>query len=137
MAPDPTSDIFRGPCTPILLFVFPIGLEIEYCSLFLSFHYGPALAGPFYEIGLKFLHDLLRSSTCILLLYSNEERHVLFYIHIHYLFVIKVYISFIFYDNMKNKSWYMCLIYNQPGFNSYANPLARSYSIKVHSVWQF
>jgi hypothetical protein len=26
MAPDPTSDIFRGPCTPILWFVFPIGL---------------------------------------------------------------------------------------------------------------
>jgi hypothetical protein len=24
MAPDPTSDIFRGPCTPILWFVFPI-----------------------------------------------------------------------------------------------------------------
>jgi hypothetical protein len=67
------------------------------------FHYGPALAGPFYEIGLKILHDLLRSSTCILLLYSNEERHVLFYIHIHYLFVIKVYISFIFYDNMKKQ----------------------------------
>jgi hypothetical protein len=26
MAPDPTPDIFRGPCTPILWFVFPIGL---------------------------------------------------------------------------------------------------------------
>jgi hypothetical protein len=26
MAPDPTSDIFRCPCTPILWFVFPIGL---------------------------------------------------------------------------------------------------------------
>jgi hypothetical protein len=26
MAPDPTSDIFRGPCTPILWFVFPIRL---------------------------------------------------------------------------------------------------------------
>jgi hypothetical protein len=26
MAPDPTSDIFRGPWTPILRFVFPIGL---------------------------------------------------------------------------------------------------------------
>jgi hypothetical protein len=26
MAPDPTSDIFRGPCTPILWYVFPIGL---------------------------------------------------------------------------------------------------------------
>jgi hypothetical protein len=26
MAPDPTSDIFRDPCTPILWFVFPIGL---------------------------------------------------------------------------------------------------------------
>jgi hypothetical protein len=25
-APDPTSDIFRGPCTPILWFVFPIRL---------------------------------------------------------------------------------------------------------------
>jgi hypothetical protein len=25
-------------------------------------YYGPALAGPFYEIGLKILHDLLRSS---------------------------------------------------------------------------
>jgi hypothetical protein len=25
MAPDPTFDIFRGPCTPILWFVFPIG----------------------------------------------------------------------------------------------------------------
>jgi hypothetical protein len=24
MAPDPTSDIFKGPCTPILWFVFPI-----------------------------------------------------------------------------------------------------------------
>jgi hypothetical protein len=26
MAPDPTSDIFGGPCTPILWFVFPIRL---------------------------------------------------------------------------------------------------------------
>jgi hypothetical protein len=26
MAPDPTSDIFRGPSTPILWFLFPIGL---------------------------------------------------------------------------------------------------------------
>ena len=26
MAPDPTSDIFRGSCTPILWFVFSIGL---------------------------------------------------------------------------------------------------------------
>jgi hypothetical protein len=26
MAPAPTSDIFRGPCTPILWYVFPIGL---------------------------------------------------------------------------------------------------------------
>jgi hypothetical protein len=26
MAPDPTSDIFKGPCTPILRFVLPIGL---------------------------------------------------------------------------------------------------------------
>jgi hypothetical protein len=26
MAPDPTSDIFRGPYTPFLWFVFPIGL---------------------------------------------------------------------------------------------------------------
>jgi hypothetical protein len=26
MTPDPTSDIFRGPYTPILWFVFPIGL---------------------------------------------------------------------------------------------------------------
>jgi hypothetical protein len=26
MAPDPTSDIFRDPCTPIIWFVFPIGL---------------------------------------------------------------------------------------------------------------
>jgi hypothetical protein len=26
MAPDPTSDIFRGPCTPIIWFVFPIEL---------------------------------------------------------------------------------------------------------------
>jgi hypothetical protein len=26
MAPDPTSDIFRGPCRPILWFVFPIRL---------------------------------------------------------------------------------------------------------------
>jgi hypothetical protein len=25
-APDPTSDIFRGPCLPILWFVFPTGL---------------------------------------------------------------------------------------------------------------
>jgi hypothetical protein len=43
-----------------------------------------------------------------------------------YLSVIKIYILFIFYDNEKNKSWYMCLIYNQSGFDSYANPLARS-----------
>jgi hypothetical protein len=89
-------------------------------------YYGPALAGPFYEISLKILHDLLRSSMCILLLYSNEERRVLFYIHIYHLFVIKVYILSIFYDNKKNKSWYMCLIYNQSGFDSYANLLARS-----------
>jgi hypothetical protein len=26
MAPDPTSDILRGPCSPILWFVFPIRL---------------------------------------------------------------------------------------------------------------
>jgi hypothetical protein len=74
---------------------------------------------------------------CILSLYSNEERRVLFYIHIYYLFVIKVCVLFIFYDNKKNKSWYMCLIYNQSGFDSYANQLARSYSIKVRSFWQF
>jgi hypothetical protein len=26
MAPDPTSDVFGGPCTPILCFVFPFRL---------------------------------------------------------------------------------------------------------------
>jgi hypothetical protein len=31
----PPLDIFRGPCTPILWFVFPI----HYYSLFLSFHF--------------------------------------------------------------------------------------------------
>jgi hypothetical protein len=39
MVPGPTSDIFRGLCTPILCLVFPIGLEIVYYSLFLSFHF--------------------------------------------------------------------------------------------------
>ena len=61
--------------------------------MYLSPHYGPALAGPFYEISLKILHDLLRNSMRILSLYSNEERRVLFYIRIYYLFVIKVYYS--------------------------------------------
>jgi hypothetical protein len=60
------------------------------------------LSGTCYGPALKILHDLLRSSVCILLLYSNEERRALFYIYIYYLFVIKVYILFIFYDN-KNK----------------------------------
>jgi hypothetical protein len=63
---------------------------------------------------------------CILWLHSNEERRVLFYIHIYHLFVIKAYILFIFYDNKKNKLRCMCLIFNQSGFDSYANPLARS-----------
>jgi hypothetical protein len=35
MAPDITSDIFRGPCTPILWFEFPIGLTIDHCSLYM------------------------------------------------------------------------------------------------------
>jgi hypothetical protein len=107
----------------VIIYMHMHSIGVGTLSNMLSFcYYGPALAGPFYEIGLKTLHDLLRSSMCILLLYSKEERHVLFYIHIHYLFVIKLNISFIFYDNMKNKSWYMCLIYNQPGFHSYDNP---------------
>jgi hypothetical protein len=58
-------------------------------------------------------------------------------INTNYLFVIKVYISFIFYGNKKNKSWYMYFIYNQSGFDSYANLLARSLYIKVRSIWQF
>ena len=51
--------------------------------------------------------------------------------------MIKIYISFIFYGNKKNKSWYMYFIYNQSGFDSYANSLARSLYIKVRSIWQF
>jgi hypothetical protein len=42
MAPDPTSDIFRGPCTPILWFVFPIKLmrliTDRYFCHFISIH---------------------------------------------------------------------------------------------------
>jgi hypothetical protein len=40
MAPDPTSDIFRGPCTPILWFVFSTGLIrlITVWFFFLPFH---------------------------------------------------------------------------------------------------
>jgi hypothetical protein len=40
IAPDPISDIFRCPCTPIFWFEFPEKrtYEIDYCSLFLSFH---------------------------------------------------------------------------------------------------
>jgi hypothetical protein len=52
---DPTFDIFRGPCSPILWFVFPVGLENDYCSLSISFHpvvrFGPLSA-------LHFLQDL-------------------------------------------------------------------------------
>jgi hypothetical protein len=41
IAPDPTSNIFRGPCTPILgfVFIFLQDYEIDCCSLFLLFHY--------------------------------------------------------------------------------------------------
>jgi hypothetical protein len=72
-------------------------------------NYGPARAGPFYEIGLKILHDLLRTSVCILLLYSNKERRVLFYIHIYYLFVIKIYISFIFFMTTRKTNHGTCV----------------------------
>jgi hypothetical protein len=37
MARDPTSDIFRGPCTPILICISYGTYEIDYWSLFLSF----------------------------------------------------------------------------------------------------
>jgi hypothetical protein len=40
MAPDPTSDVFRGPCTPILWFVFHFRLTILITDrYFLSFHF--------------------------------------------------------------------------------------------------
>jgi hypothetical protein len=65
-------------------------------SHLVSHYYGPANAGPFFEISLKSLHDLLRGSMGIKELYSNEERRVLVDIRSYYLFVIKVYISFIF-----------------------------------------
>jgi hypothetical protein len=118
-----------------LLYIHFLGEKSFYIAIFpggkmargKGYNTTPALVGPFYEISLKILHDLLRSSMCILLLFSNEERRVLFYIHIYYSFVRKVYMLFIFYDNKKNKSWYMCLIYNQSGFDSYVNPLAQSY----------
>jgi hypothetical protein len=39
MAPDPTSDIFRSPCTPIPWFAFPIGLmRLITVRFFLLFH---------------------------------------------------------------------------------------------------
>ena len=38
MTPDPTSDVYRGPCVPILICIFNRTYEIDYCSLFLSFH---------------------------------------------------------------------------------------------------
>jgi hypothetical protein len=39
MAPDPTSGLFRCLCTPIFLFVFPIGLmRLITDRYFLSFH---------------------------------------------------------------------------------------------------
>jgi hypothetical protein len=39
MAPNPTSDIFRGPCTPVLWFEFPIGLmRLITDHYFWSFH---------------------------------------------------------------------------------------------------
>jgi hypothetical protein len=63
---------------------------------------------------------------CVYCCCIPTKKDVFYFIH---LFVIKVYIYF-FYDDNKNK-WYMCLIYNQSGFDSYANPL------KVRSVWQF
>jgi hypothetical protein len=38
LTPDPISDIFRGPCTPIMICISYRTYEIVYCSLFLSFH---------------------------------------------------------------------------------------------------
>jgi hypothetical protein len=58
-----------------------------YCRLYLLYYYGPAPAGPLYEISFKILHDLLRGSMGIQQLYSDEERLALFYIRIYYLFV--------------------------------------------------
>jgi hypothetical protein len=58
------------------------------------YHYGPALAGPFHDPTLftAELYDIMYT----VVMYSNEERPVLFYIHIYYLFLIKVCILFIF-----------------------------------------
>jgi hypothetical protein len=43
MAHDPTSDIFKGPCTPILFFVSPIGLmrlnTAHYCCHFIYLYF--------------------------------------------------------------------------------------------------
>jgi hypothetical protein len=62
-------------------------------------------------------------------LYSNKERRILFYIRIYYLFVIKVYTLFIFMAKRKQIIVHMFNIhvYNQSGFDSYANPLDRSW----------
>jgi hypothetical protein len=86
-APDPTSCVPRGrrkTCVFVDCSIYPICLLILTMdfSVCLTGHtnfywisdkgprlphyYGLALAGPFYEISLKILQDLLRSSMCIL-----------------------------------------------------------------------
>jgi hypothetical protein len=58
MAPDPTSDIFRGPCTPILWFVFPIGLmklitDRYFCHFIWLYDHNLLLQNMFYYYYLK------------------------------------------------------------------------------------
>jgi hypothetical protein len=51
----------------------------------------------------------------IKLLYSNEERRVLFYVSIYYLFVIKIYILSIFMTTRKtNHMLYVFIIHVKP-----------------------
>jgi hypothetical protein len=68
MAPDPTSDIFRGPCTPILWFVFPISLmRLITDRYFLSFLQS-RLKTAFRKYGIYIRRNFLRSNAvgCVL-----------------------------------------------------------------------
>jgi hypothetical protein len=61
-----------------------------------------------------------------LVVFQRRKMPFISYAHLSFICDTGLYIVYFFYGIKKNKSWYMCLIHNQSGFDSYANLLARS-----------